>query len=229
LRQLLDLVVFNTQLKQVDLTVHPKNELVQVNWISPEFHLVGKGTDAVVIQHPSFPHYVFKVYAPQRLYKLPNEFTAYQKLKNSSFFPTCYFKGENYLILSYEKGPTLYDCLLKGIFIPERVIEDVERARFYVRNVGLNPRDIHLRNVLLQNGLAKIVDVSEFVHPGEDKRWDHLLQGYKHYYPLIKGKKIPIWLMEGVKRAYDSQDPETISIEDFGKQFLSWILHTHKQ
>ena len=58
---------------------------------------------------------------------------------------------------------TLFDCVLQGIHIPEQVINDVEDAREYVRNKGLNPRDIHLKNILLQNGRAKILDVSEYI------------------------------------------------------------------
>src|SRR5690606_26217314 len=47
------------------------------------------------------------------------------------------------LVLSYEEGKTLFDCILEGIHIPEQVIQDVEEAREYARSKGLNPRDIH--------------------------------------------------------------------------------------
>ena len=70
---------------------------------------------------------------------------------------------DNYLVLSFEEGITLYDCLLQGIPIPKQAIKDVDDAREYVRQKGLNPRDIHLKNVFLQNGRAKIIDVSEYV------------------------------------------------------------------
>jgi hypothetical protein len=40
----------------------------------------------------------------------------------------------SYLVLSYEFGVTLYDCLLQGIHIPKQVMVDVENARQFVRN-----------------------------------------------------------------------------------------------
>ena len=61
-------------------------------------------------------------------------------------------------------------------------------AREYVRQKGLNPRDIHLKNIFLQNGRAKIIDVSEYVQPGNDLRWEYLKKAYDQYYHLIEGK-----------------------------------------
>ena len=110
-------------------------------------------------------------------------------------------KGDFFLILTYEPGPTLYDCLVQGIPIPASAMDDVEAARHYARQVGLHPKDVHLKNVLLQGERARILDVSKYVAPGDDDPvWDQLVQGYRRVYPLIRGRRIPVWLMELVKR-----------------------------
>jgi predicted Ser/Thr protein kinase len=223
-----DLPAIENQIKSVSFEISKNNQPVQIHHLPPPLTLIGKGTDAIVIQHSNYPNYVFKVFAPERLNKLPEEYSVYQILQGSSFFPICYHKGENYLALSYEQGPTLYDCLLQGIVIPKQVIEDVEDARSYVRKKGLNPRDIHLKNVLLQNNGAKIVDLSEFVRSGDDQRWDHMVEGYRHYYSYIQGMKIPSWLMEWVKTAYYRQSPKDFSIEDFTQSFLTYLTKRRK-
>ncbi|SFJ92392.1 hypothetical protein SAMN05421852_14010, partial [Thermoflavimicrobium dichotomicum] len=48
----------------------------------------------------------------------------------------------------------------------------------------------------------------------------HLVEGYKRFYWLIRGKKIPIWLLELVKKTYLKQVSEKFSVKDFGKQFM---------
>ncbi|UTW70440.1 hypothetical protein KHA80_08265 [Anaerobacillus sp. HL2] len=54
----------------------------------------------------------------------------YEILGESTFSTAVYYgSGSNYLILSYEKGETLYDCLLK--VLSSQVIADVEGAREY--------------------------------------------------------------------------------------------------
>ncbi|MBA4492807.1 serine/threonine protein kinase [Paenactinomyces guangxiensis] len=215
--------LIESQLKQIDFHVNPGNELVTIKWVPPVFHLIGWGTDAVVVQHPDGPDRVFKVFARERLHKKENEYDVYQRIGQSPYFARCFAKGENYLVLSYEEGPTLYQCLEQGIVIPEQVIADVEDARTYARSRGLNPRDIHLKNVLLQNGRAKLIDVSEFLQPGDDGRWDHLVQGYRDFYHLIKGKKIPSWVIELVKKTYYMQVTDEFSVSEFGRRFVQLL------
>ncbi|MCB8817474.1 RIO1 family regulatory kinase/ATPase domain-containing protein [Desulfosporosinus shakirovi] len=91
-----------------------------------------------------------------------------------------YGRGFDFLVIRFEEGITLYDCLLKGIHIPKQVIEDVDNAINYVLGKGLNPRDIHLKNILLQEGKAKLLDVSEYMKPGNDKRWEYLKEDIRN-------------------------------------------------
>lgn len=208
------------QINQIRLQAHQGNQLVSVEYIPEKMQLVGTGTDAVVVRLDDYPQYVWKVFAPQRIEKKNTEYEVYQRLESSRYFATCYAQGENYLCLSYERGFTLYQCLEKGIVIPKQIIIDVDHACRYARSRGLNPRDIHLKNVLFQNGRAKLIDVSEYMKPGNDKRWEYLVQGYEHFYPMIKGKKIPTWAIELVKNAYYRQVSDQFSVIDFCQRFI---------
>lgn len=208
------------QIKQIQLQANQDNQLVTIQSLPDDFQIIGVGTDAVVIKSDVISQYVWKVFAPQRIEKKNVEYQVYQRLGDCEFFATCYAQGENYLRLSYETGPTLYQCLEQGIVIPKQIIIDVEDACRYARKKGLNPRDIHLKNVLFQNGRAKLIDVSEYMTPGNDYRWQYLVQGYEQYYPLIKGKKIPTWMIELVKNAYYHQSTDTFSVIDFCQRFI---------
>src|SRR5690606_38517121 len=72
-------------------------------------------------------------------------------------------------------------------------------------------------------GRAKLLDVSEYVKPGNDGRWDHLVQAYRHFYSLIEGRPIPVWFIEKVKRAYYRQVAGGFSVSDFGRRFFPFI------
>lgn len=99
----------------------------------------------------------------------------------------------------------------------------MEDAREYVRKKGLNPRDIHLKNILLQNGRAKIIDVSEYTLQGNDYRWEHLKKGYEQYYHLIDGNSVPFWLVETIRKWYNQRGKNT-SYEEFTKNILKFLL-----
>jgi len=214
---------FEAQLIKIDIHANVDNDPVTIHFLPPVFRLIGVGTDAVVVQHPALQERVFKVYAPERIYKKEIEFDIYQHIGPSPYYCQCFRQGENFIELSYEKGPTLYQCLERGIIIPWKVITDVEAARAYAVSVGLNPRDIHLKNVLLQQGGAKLIDVSEYKTPGNDGRWDYLVQGYKEFYHLVKGKKIPAWLLELVKNNYYMQVSDGFSVSEWGKTFIQFM------
>lgn len=208
----------NQLLKEIQIYASHDDQIVTVEKIPSEFQVIGLGTDAIVVRHPLKPDVVFKVFSQERLHKKKVEAASYEKLGSHPNFCRCLGQGEHYLVLSYEEGPTLYQCLEKGIVIPEQVILDVESARLYARKKGLNPRDIHLKNVILQDGHAKVVDVSEYLKEGNDLRWDHLVQGYRRYYSIIRGKKIPTWMIELVKKRYFALTSKEFSVNDF---FLS--------
>lgn len=212
-------------LSKITVISHPNNDPVTISGHANDLICIGVGTDAAVFQSLSTNKYAFKKYAKDKVEKVKVEANVYQKLGDSPFFAKCYASYDDFLVLSYEEGRTLFDCVLQGIHIPEKVIHDVEDARDYVRSKGLNPRDIHLKNILLQNGRAKILDVSEYVLPGNDYRWEHLKKGYEEYYHLIDGKSVPFWLAETVRKWYNQRDKHFSSFEDFADFVLKFLYH----
>ncbi|PTM59986.1 serine/threonine protein kinase [Desmospora activa] len=211
-------------LQRVSLEPRPDNQLVKIFHIPAPLEIVGVGTDAVVVYHPQDRDTVFKVFAPNREQVWANEVEVYHKLGKSRWFPLLKDAYPGCLVLSYERGKTLYDCLIEGIPIPESVVEEVEEARRYARDRGLNPRDIHLKNVLLQDGHAKLLDVSEYLKSGDDGRWDHMVQAYRRFYPLFRGKRIPVALLEEIKRAYREWDGRSLPLTDWARRFLPAIF-----
>ncbi|QUG41639.1 serine/threonine protein kinase [Psychrobacillus sp. INOP01] len=209
-------------LSKIKVFSNPNNEPVTISGDADDLKCIGVGTDAAVFQSLFAPTYAFKLYAKDKVNKVKVEANVYRILGNSPFFPTCFASYDEYLVLSYEEGKTLFDCILQGIHIPEQVVNDVEDAREFVRNKGLNARDIHLKNILLQNGRAKIIDVSEYTLPGNDFRWEHLKKGYEQYYHLIDGNSVPFWLVETIRKWYN-QRSNFSSYEEFTKIVLKLL------
>ncbi|WP_087974519.1 serine/threonine protein kinase [Oceanobacillus rekensis] len=207
-------------LSKINVFSNPDNEPVTISGDTDDLKCIGVGTDAAVFGSLCAPAYAFKKYAKDKVAKVKIEADVYRILGDSPFFSTCFASYDEYLVLSYEEGKTLFDCILQGIHIPEQVINDVEDAREYVRNKGLNPRDIHLKNILLQNGRAKILDVSEYVLPGNDFRWEHLKKGYEEYYHLIDGSSVPFWLVETTRKWYNQRNKYFSSFDEFIKMVL---------
>lgn len=205
-------------LSHLTISSNPNNQPVSIHGNVPELKCIGVGTDAAVFQYIHTPAYAYKLFADDKLDKIQMEANVYEKLGSSPYFCSCFETRDRYLVLSYESGFTLYDCLQHGLHIPPQVIQEVDIARDYARKKGLNPRDIHLKNILLQDGKAKIIDVSEYLLPGDDGRWEHLKRGYEEYYRLIDGKSIPVWLLETVRKNYNNR--QTTTIEDFFKDLL---------
>ncbi len=212
------------ELGKVKVIFNGENKLVTIEGNYDKFECIGVGTDAAVFRFMHKPHLAFKVYSNEKIDKIAIETEVYLKLGHSEYFPQFYGSGSNFLILSYEEGLTLYDCLLKGIHIPEPVIQDVENARNFAFKRGLNPRDIHLKNILLHEGRAKILDISEYMKPGNDKRWEYLKEGYHDYYSIIDGKSLPHWLLETVRKWYiqkQKEQTDTFNVQNFVKELLS--------
>jgi hypothetical protein len=205
-------------LMNVEIVGYENNKPVSITRFSEDLRCIGIGTDAAVFYFPKTPNYAYKVYSDKALEKKEVEAGIYERLKGSPYFPRCYGAGPNYLVLSFEKGVTLFDCLLQGICVPQQAIQDIEDAREFVRSQGLNPRDIHLKNILLQEGRGKVLDVSEYIHEGTDGRWEHLLWAYHHFYPLISDVHVPLWILETITNWYNRIDTASFRIEDFSKR-----------
>jgi hypothetical protein len=209
------------ELRRVKVSSTGENELVSLRGNSDAFACIGVGTDAAVFRFLQMPHLAFKVFSDDKLDKKDQEIEVYLKLGRSEYFPEYYGSGSNFLVMSYEEGITLHDCLLKGVCIPSQVIHDVDNARHYAYQKGLNPRDIHLKNILLHKGRAKILDVSEYLKSGNDNRWQYLKDGYHQHYHLIAGKAIPLWILETVRKWYNQEKSENFNVQDFVKELVT--------
>ncbi|WP_223635622.1 serine/threonine protein kinase [Planococcus sp. 4-30] len=213
-------------LSAIKIVANPDNEPVSIEGIAEGFRCIGVGTDAAVFQFLETPKYAFKIYAENKQDKLEAEAKVYAQIDFSPYFSSCYGLTDRLLVIKYEEGLTLFDCLLQGVHVSKRVMEDVEEARNYIRQIGLNPRDIHLKNILLQNGRAKLLDVSEYIKPGNDFRWEHLKKAYEEYYPLIDGKPMPYWLLDTIRKWYHHWNRYSSSFDEFmkivSKQMSYW-------
>ena len=209
------------ELRGVKVSSTGENELVSLKGNSDAFTCIGVGTDAAVFRFLQLPHLAFKVFSDDKIDKKDQEIEVYLKLGRSEYFPEYYGSGSNFLVISYEEGITLHDCLLKGIYIPPQVVHDVDNARHYASKRGLNPRDIHLKNILLHEGRAKILDVSEYMKSGNDNRWQYLKDGYHEHYHLIAGKAIPLWILETVRKWYNQEKSENFNVQDFVKELVT--------
>ena len=214
------------ELCKLKVTSNGENELVTVKGNSKKFECIGIGTDAAVFRFLNVPHYAFKVFSNDKLVKLEQENEVYLKLGHSEYFPVYYGRGLNYLVISFEEGTTLYDCILKGIHIPKQVIQDVDNAINYVLSRGLNPRDIHLRNILFHEGGVKLLDVSEYIKEGNDNRWEYLKEGYTDYYHLFDGRALPLWIIETVRKWYNQAKPGSLNVQDFVKDLILFRMGT---
>jgi hypothetical protein len=216
----MDWKIAEKELSKIEITSNSGNELVTVKNNSDAFECVGVGTDAAVFRFIQSPCYAFKVFSDDKMNKIALESDVYLRLSQSDYYPIYYGKGTNFLVISYEEGITLYDCLLKGIHIPKKVINDVDNAREFAFEKGLNPRDIHLKNSLLHKCRAKIVDVSEYMKPGNDNRWEYLKEGYREYYHLIDGKALPHWIIETVRKWYNQAHSDSFNVHNFARELV---------
>ncbi len=132
-------------LSRITVVSNPNNKPVTIYGHSNDLKCVGVGTDAAVFQYYYAPSYAFKVYAEDNVSKIKVEKDIYDRLGDSPYFPACFAAYDKYLVLSYEEGTTLFDCLLQGVHIPNQAVKDVEDAREYISKKGLNPRDMHLK------------------------------------------------------------------------------------
>jgi hypothetical protein len=165
---------------------------------------IGSGNYAGVFTLDSHPEWVVKVYgrSPEELKK---EIEVYKKLGTHKSYSFLYDSGENYLILKKLNGITLFDAVTKGVQIPEAVIKDIDAGLDYARSVGLNPYDVHGKNVVMYEGRGYIVDISDFYKQGYCRKWKDLKKAYyKIYLPYIYKyhPPIPFSIVDAVRKGY---------------------------
>ncbi|MFB4162348.1 protein kinase family protein [Alteribacillus sp. JSM 102045] len=168
-----------------------------------KLELIGKGRSA----------YVFKILRSQKVLKVffpdftniaAEEAGIYRDLEGLEFFPALYEAGSNYLVLDFIEGHTLFECLQQGIPVSEQNMKEVDQALNLARNKGLNPSDIHLRNIMVtQHGKIKIIDVARYRQTKHCTQWEDLKRAFYRFYkkPYFP-KRLPIFILNMIAALY---------------------------
>jgi hypothetical protein len=197
-------LVEETLLKGLDIKSEYPHDPIRVKKAPWEWKCIGTGNYAAVFVHKQYKDWVVKVYA-RDIEGLAKEAEVYEKLGVHPAYSVLVHKGSYYLVLQRLKGITLYDAFHKGIRIPESVIRDINAALDYARERGLNPYDVHGKNVMMKDGKGYVVDVSDFYKTGEDTKWRDLVKAYyKIYIPFLYKHpvRVPYALLDVVRHAY---------------------------
>ncbi|WP_379967951.1 serine/threonine protein kinase [Ectobacillus sp. sgz5001026] len=191
-------------LRDVVIVSEDPYEPIQVKRLPHHWTCIGAGNYAAVFQHESYPDWVVKVYG--RDYEgIEKEVKVYERLGEHPAYSQLILYGKTYLVLKRLGGITLYDAFHKGIYIPERVILDVNEALDYARARGLNPFDVHGKNVMMKDGHGYVIDVSDFYKQGIDTKWKDLVKAYYAIYIPIFSKfriRIPYFVLDFVRHSY---------------------------
>jgi hypothetical protein len=189
-----------------EMIIESRNPFDPVNpvHIPYPWKLIGCGNYAAVFLHPDYPSYVVKIYG-RDVHGLIHEKKVYEKLGEHPGYSVCYYTEDRFLILKRIKGITLYDCVHKGIRIPEKVIFDIDEALKDARKRGLYPVDVHGKNVMISEGRGVIVDVSDFYKNVECRKWTDLRKAYFTFYKKTLYKfpiHIPYFVLNIVRMGY---------------------------
>ncbi|NJP36262.1 protein kinase family protein [Bacillus luteus] len=147
---------------------------------------------------------VIKVYYPDSSQLAAEEAAIYSKLESVSSFPALHDSGPNYIVIDFIEGRTFFQCLTGGEKIDTKTIMDVDRALMHVKELQLNPSDIHLHNLILTpEGAVRIIDLARFNQTKNCSQWDDLKAAYhKFYSKRLFPKRMPALLLESIRALY---------------------------
>ncbi|MEI3607554.1 protein kinase family protein [Pseudogracilibacillus sp. SE30717A] len=159
--------------------INKKNRLISYDH---SLKLVGKGRSAFVFKIKA-SNIAIKVFFPAFTSIAKEEASIYETLKGIPYFPTLYDSGRNYIVIDFIQGLTLFECITNGKIITSAHIKEIDHALALTRNLGLNPSDIHLRNIFItNNNEIKLIDVARFRQEKECRQWENLKKAYYQFY-----------------------------------------------
>lgn len=181
--------------------INNKNRLVSYD---RSLKLVGKGRSAFVFKIKA-TNVVIKIFFPDYTFIAKEEATIYQELEGIPYFPKLYDSGLNYIVIDYIKGLTLFECITYGRIITSAHIKEIDRAISLARNLGLNPSDIHLRNIFItRNNEIKLIDVARFRQKKDCRQWENLTKAYYQFYcKYYLPKKMPALFLNITAAVYN--------------------------
>ncbi|PLT32998.1 serine/threonine protein kinase [Bacillus sp. V5-8f] len=165
--------------------------------------LIGEGRSAYVFRIRS-TNKALKVFFPDHIHVAREEAEIYKILKGIPYYPTLYDSGENYLVIDFIEGKTLFECLVHGIQVSQEQVNEIDHALHLARKEGLNPSDIHLRNILITSDQEiKVIDVARFRQTKQCRQWKDLKSAfYKAYVKPFFPKKIPASILNFIAALY---------------------------
>lgn len=168
--------------------------------------LIGTGRSAFVFRISNSSKAI-KVFFPDFTYIAKEEAEIYKVLQDIPFFPTIFDSGLNYIVMDFIEGRTLFECVNQGIPITTNHIKEIDEALLLASSKGLNPSDIHLRNIFItSNNDIKLIDVARFRQTKNCTQWSDLKSAYLLYYrKRLFPKKIPATIMNTVAFIYKKQ------------------------
>ncbi|VEF48188.1 putative serine/threonine-protein kinase [Bacillus freudenreichii] len=193
--------LYNNLAESVEITYRNKKPVVIGH--SNSLLLVGMGRSAFVFKIKD-TNKAIKVFFPDLSHIAREEASVYKAVQHIDSYPAFYEAGQNYIVIDFVNGYTFFDCLTQGIPISEKEIRAVDFALSSARKNGLNPSDIHLRNIFkTQDGEIKIIDVARFRQKKKCNQWDDLKNAFYHFYikPFFP-KKLPPFLLNGIAFLY---------------------------
>ncbi|MBT2758746.1 protein kinase family protein [Mesobacillus foraminis] len=180
-----------------------KGSKMILNEKASELELIGAGRSAFAFRIQSTDK-VLKVFFSPFEHIAKEEAAIYKALQRNPFYPYLYDHGDNYLVIDYIAGNTLFDCLTKGIAIRADHIKQIDEALSLARERGLNPSDIHLRNIIVTpEDTIKLIDVARFRQVKKCSQWDDLKAAYKMFYRhRMFPKKTPEKILNAIAALY---------------------------
>jgi len=136
--------------------------------------LIGTGRSAFVFRIES-SNKAIKVFFPDYTYIAKEEAEIYKSLQDINYFPSIYETGLNYIVMDYINGNTLFECMTRGIIITSNHINEIDHALSLASDLGLNPSDIHLRNIFItSNAEIRLIDVARYRQMKDCRQWRNL-------------------------------------------------------
>ena len=197
----LEVTLLNTyQALAKTVIINKKNRLIRYD---DSLELIGTGRSAFVFRIMS-SNRAIKVFFPEFSYIAKEESEIYKVLEGIPYYPSIYDSGTNYIVMDYISGHTLFECICRGKVITPAHISEIDYALLLASNLGLNPSDIHLRNIFITtDGGIKLIDVARFRQTKNCRQWNNLKKAYRQFYPKrYVIKKIPANLLNIVAFLY---------------------------
>lgn len=159
--------------------ISEKNRLISCD---KSLQLIGTGRSAFAFRVKAM-NIVIKVFFPAFEYIASEEAGIYKLLHGIHYFPTVHEAGSNYLVMDYVEGDTLFQCLTNGRKISSEHIEEIDYALSLAADRGLNPSDIHLRNIFITaSNEIRLIDVARYRQDKACRQWNDLKKAHQQFY-----------------------------------------------